>query len=101
MAVVAEPAEHVSELLQTLKMDTQVQACDMTTSEVPPSSQDGSCSDGSRDAASVSGGSGNAASTNAATQEGSVDAGMYYVNGYPTPHAYVYDYPHGGENFPH
>jgi hypothetical protein len=82
-------------------MDTQVQACDMTTSEVPPSSQDGSCSDGSRDAASVSGGSGNAASTNAATQEGSVDAGMYYVNGYPTPHAYVYDYPHGGENFPH
>jgi len=69
----------------------------MTTSEVPPSSQDGSCSDGSRDAASVSGGSGNAASTNAATQEGSVDAGMYYVNGYPTPHAYVYDYTHGGE----
>jgi hypothetical protein len=28
------PFSDVSELLQTLKMDTQVQACDMTTSEV-------------------------------------------------------------------
>jgi len=64
---------------------------------VLPPSQDGNSPDGSQDA-SASGGSGNAASTNATMQEGSMDAGVYYINGYPS--AYVYDYARGGENSP-
>lgn len=62
-----------------------------------PPSQDGNSPDGSQDA-SASGGRGNAASTNATMREGSMDAGVYYINGYPS--AYVYDYAHGGENSP-
>jgi hypothetical protein len=64
---------------------------------VLPPSQDGNSPDGSQDA-SASGGSGNAASTNATVQEGSMEAGVYYINGYPS--AYVYDYARGGENSP-
>lgn len=60
--------------------------------QVPPS-QDGNSSDGSGDA-SASGGTADAASTNG-IHEGSVEAGVYYLNGY-APHGYVYDYPHGG-----
>jgi len=59
--------------------------------------QDAIYSNGSQDA-STSGGSGNATSTNATIQEGSMDVGMYYINGYPF--AYVYDYACGGENSP-
>jgi hypothetical protein len=75
----------------------QAGGVDTATSEVLPPSQDGNSPDGNRDA-SASGGSDNAASTNATTQEGSMDAGVYYINGYPS--AYVYDYACGGENSP-
>ncbi|CAK9861631.1 unnamed protein product [Sphagnum jensenii] len=75
MAVVAEPTEHVSELLQTLKIDNtqviQAGGGDTAASEVPTSFS----------------------STNATMREGSMDAGVYYINGYPS--AYVYDYARG------
>ncbi|BBM96721.1 YTH domain-containing family protein [Marchantia polymorpha subsp. ruderalis] len=95
MAAVAQPADQVSDMLQSLKVDTANKPGE-TNSEAPPS-QDGNSSDGSADA-SASGGTGDAASNNGA-HEGVIEPGVYYAaNGY-APHGYVYEYPHGVAGF--
>ncbi|KAG0631481.1 hypothetical protein M758_1G256700 [Ceratodon purpureus] len=120
MAVVAQPAEQVSELLQNLKVDTPKQANSITQEgmqstsislsrpvanaavamQVPPSNDEDS-SDASGDGPSASAGTGDAANANGVPERTGA-GGMYYVggmNGYAT-HGYVYDYPHRGYEAP-
>ncbi|KAJ7566202.1 hypothetical protein O6H91_02G092300 [Diphasiastrum complanatum] len=90
MAAVPQPSE-LRELLQNLKVDSQVQSDDHA--EISPV-QEGNPPNNIGNAAAATG-SVLLPSSNSALQ-GVSDSGMYYAtNGYVVPHGFVYDYGHG------
>ncbi|KAJ7526797.1 hypothetical protein O6H91_16G023600 [Diphasiastrum complanatum] len=96
MAAVPQPSEQVRELLQNLKVDSQVQSEDRT--EIPPV-QEGNPANNIGNASAATGRA-PIPSSNSPLQ-GMPGSNMYYAaNGYVVPHGIVYDYGHAGYETP-